>query len=259
MKKAVSVVVLYTLAMAVGLYYVKSSKNVAYSDPTFIEHFFWILVGLATATVLYCLIFRRDASLPLRGERRWLMYLIVMVPIVVGVVVGVTTQFKPTWAFFAPLLGTLLVGVGEEIAFRRVFFGALLKKSAREGKTVAGPILISSLAFSLLHAVNVLGGQSVGQVGIQLVLTFLSGILFACLYLQTKSLVALIIFHWLWDALTFMGLEKSIKAMLVIMPLLLVVQIVIGLMMFWQYRNKKASEFVDVAEDSGIEPARAHA
>ena len=106
-------------------------------------------------------------------------------------------------------MATLLVGIGEEIAFRQVLFGALLKRSAQQGRTVVGAVLVSALAFSALHAVNVLGGESVRKVAIQMVLTFLAGILFAVLYLQTKSLLALILFHWLWDAVTFFGLEKT--------------------------------------------------
>lgn len=143
--------------------------------------------------------------------------------------------------------GTLLVGIGEELAFRQVLFGALLKRNAAQGKTVVSAILISALVFSALHAVNVLGGQTVSQVAIQLVLTFFAGILFAGLFLQTKSIVALILFHWLWDALTFMSPEKKIPAMVAVMPILLVSQIIFGFVILWKHRNTKAGGVLDDA------------
>ncbi|HHU08846.1 MAG TPA: CPBP family intramembrane metalloprotease [Intrasporangiaceae bacterium] len=225
--------------------YVKNSKGVGYSDPGFLEHFIWILLGLATATVLYCVIFRRDASIPFAEGRRWGAYAIVMAPIVVLFAVGMVIMFKASWTFFAPIVATLLVGIGEEIAFRQVLFGALLKRSAHQGRTVVGAVLVSALAFSALHAVNVLGGESVRKVAIQMVLTFLAGILFAVLYLQTKSLLALILFHWLWDAVTFFGLEKTYSWLPLVMVLLTVLQSVIGLVLLLRYRTVKAQSVLD--------------
>lgn len=245
MKKAVSVAVLYTAVMGAGMVYVKNTHGVGYADPQFLEHFIWILLGLATATVLYCVVFRRDAALPFAQGRRWGAYAIIMAPLVILFPVGVALMFQPSWTFFAPIVATLLVGIGEEVAFRRVLFGALLKRSAAQGKTVVGAVLLSSLGFSLLHAVNVLGGQSVGKVAVQLVLTFLAGILFAVLYLQTKSLLALIAFHWLWDALTAIGLEKVLTWLPPVMGLLAVLQSVIGLVLLHRHRNVKAQSVLD--------------
>ncbi|MBD8021142.1 CPBP family intramembrane glutamic endopeptidase [Brevibacterium gallinarum] len=246
MKKAIAVVLLYIAVMGVGLFYVKSSTGVKYSDPGFIQHFFWILVGLAGAMIIYCLIFRKDVAIPFNRERRWGMYLIVMVPLVLAFIVAlfVVPLTKGLLIVFA---GTLLVGIGEELAFRQVLFGALLKRNAAQGKTVVSAILISALVFSALHAVNVLGGQTVSQVAIQLVLTFFAGILFAGLFLQTKSIVTLILFHWLWDALTFMSPEKKIPAMVAVMPILLVSQIIIGFVLLWKHRNTKAGDVLDDA------------
>lgn len=107
---------------------------------------------------------------------------------------------------------------------------------------------LSFSAFSLLHAVNVLGGQSVGAVAIQLVLTFFVGILFAVLYIQTKSLPALIAFHWLWDALTFMKVEKQLPAIAILLPALTVMQIIMGLVMLKKYKGVKASELLKGAK-----------
>lgn len=248
MKKAIAAVVLYTAVMAAGLFWVKTAKGVGYSDPGFIEHFFWILLGLAAATVCYALVLRRSTAIPFTAERRWGAYLLVMAPIVVALAIAGVVMLRPTWAFLAPIIATLFVGIGEEIAFRQVLFGALLTRSAERGGTLARPILVSSLAFSALHIVNVLGGQTPAQVGVQLVLTFLAGLLFAGLYLQTKSLLAMIAFHWLWDALTFMGAERQIPWMLFVMPTLVVMQIVIGLILLRKYWRMPARDLLTRVE-----------
>lgn len=250
MKKAGALAVAYTAAMGAGMVYVKRTTGVGYSDPGFLEHFIWILLGLATASVLYCVIFRRDAAIPFAKGRRWGMYAIIMAPIVVLFAVGLVLTGTASWTFFAAILATLLVGIGEELTFRRVLFGALLKRSAEHGRTVVGAVLMSSLAFSALHAVNVLGGQSVRKVAIQMVLTFLAGILFAVLYLQTRSLVALIVFHWLWDALTAIGLEKVLTWLPPVMGLLVVLQSVIGLVLLHRYRDVTARAVLDTVPTS---------
>ena len=91
-KKAVSLAVLYTAVMGAGSVR-QEHKGVGYSDRV-PRHFIWILLGLATATVLYCVIFRRDASIPFAEGRRWGAYAIVMAPIVVLFAVGMVIMFN---------------------------------------------------------------------------------------------------------------------------------------------------------------------
>lgn len=104
-------------------------------------------------------------------------------------------------------------------------------------------VLISSLAFSALHAVNVLGGQTVAQVLGQLASTFLIGILCACLYLRTGSIIAIICFHWLWDALSLAAV-KSASFLSPVLLILLVWQIFIGLFLLRKIRNMEAGSFL---------------
>jgi membrane protease YdiL (CAAX protease family) len=244
MKKAVTVVIIYILVMAGGLYYVKNFKNTGYSDPGFLNHFIWILLGLAIVMTIYCLVFRRDTALEFRGRKNWVAYTWIMIPIFIVLGISIAMTFKPTWAFFLPFVATLFVGIAEELAFRKVMFGALLKRSAEKGGFVVKPVLISAVVFSLLHAVNILGGQSVSAVGMQLLLTFLAGIVFAVVYMRTQSLLAIIVFHWLWDALTFMGMEKQFKVFAIIMVALTLVQVIIGLAVLRKYKGVKAREVV---------------
>lgn len=71
--------------------------------------FFWILLGLATATVLYTVVFRNDATIPFNQNRRWAMYAVVMVPLIVSLPPNARPRWleasmRPTW--HAPSTGT---------------------------------------------------------------------------------------------------------------------------------------------------------
>ncbi|PIN50868.1 hypothetical protein CT171_09075 [Trueperella pyogenes] len=228
--------VFYVVVMAAGLFYLNYFKGVKYSDPTFMQHFVWIVLGLAACASLYYLVFRHETALPNRG-RSWGTYLLVMVPI--GLAVIATMFAVPlNSALLTIFFGALLVGIGEEIVFRHVLFGALLRQSAAKGKTVTAAILTSALAFSALHAVNILGGQSVSQVLTQLGTTFLLGILFAGLYLQTRSILSLIVLHWLWDSLALIA--PTVSFLTPVLAVLMVWQVAIGIVLLWRNRTVKA-------------------
>lgn len=238
-KKPIALVVFYAGVMAAGLYYVNNVKGVKYSDPTFIHHFMWIVLGLATCALLYYLAFRNETALPADRGRSWGAYLLVMVPL--GLTVIATMFAVPlNSALLTTFLGALLVGIGEETVFRHVLLGALLKNSAARGKTVTLPILTSALVFSALHAVNVLGGQSVSQVATQLGTTFLLGILYAGLYLQTKSILSLIALHWLWDALALIA-PGTVSFLAPVLAALMVWQVAIGIVLLWRNRAVTAN------------------
>ncbi|HHQ7207650.1 TPA: CPBP family intramembrane glutamic endopeptidase, partial [Staphylococcus aureus] len=92
----------------------------------------------------------------------------------------------------------VLVGFSEELLFRGILLHVLLEK-----RTVVYSIIISSILFSLLHSVNILGGLPLaGMIG-QLILTFLFGVIFSCLSLLIKNIIPLILYHFIWDFVIF--------------------------------------------------------
>ncbi|WP_406708798.1 CPBP family intramembrane metalloprotease [Trueperella pyogenes] len=235
-KKPIVLVVFYVVVMAAGLFYLNYFKGVKYSDPTFTQHFVWIVLGLAVCALLYYLAFRHETVLPNRG-RSWGAYLLAVVP--VGIAVIATMFAVPlTSVLLTTVLSALLVGIGEEIVFRHVFFGALLRQSAAKGKTMTAAILTSALVFSVVHAVNILDGQSVSRVITQLGPIFLLGILFAGLYLQTRSILSLIVLHWLWDSLALIA--PTVSFLTPILAVLTFWQVAIGIVLLWRNRSVKA-------------------
>jgi membrane protease YdiL (CAAX protease family) len=89
---------------------------------------------------------------------------------------------------------TLLVGFSEEAMFR----GVLLHNAIKKYGTIKA-VFISSLGFSLLHSINIFGGQSISATLIQMAFTFVLGLFFSLVAIRVKNIVPLIIFHFLWD------------------------------------------------------------
>lgn len=93
------------------------------------------------------------------------------------------------------LVGTLLVGFAEELASRGVLAVGLREAGASEVLVW----LVTSLLFSLLHAMNVLFGQSARTTVVQLVMAFLAGSALYVTLMSTGSLLVAMVLHALWD------------------------------------------------------------
>ena len=93
------------------------------------------------------------------------------------------------------LVGTLLVGFAEELAARGVLAVGLREAGASEVVVW----LVTSVLFSLLHAMNVLFGQSGRTTALQLVLAFFAGSALYVTVMSTGSLLVAMVLHALWD------------------------------------------------------------
>lgn len=102
------------------------------------------------------------------------------------------------------LVLNVLVGLSEELLFRGFLFGAL-----RQKHRLITAILLSSLAFGLIHFVNAVSGQSLEQTLFQVISTTALGLLFCALVLQCNSLWPAIAVHMLWNSFVMMGLAAS--------------------------------------------------
>ncbi|MGM0421192.1 MAG: CPBP family glutamic-type intramembrane protease, partial [Bacillota bacterium] len=118
-------------------------------------------------------------------------------------------------AFVYPLLGGLkaempwseiiiilvfafFVGYTEEAIFRGIYKEKLLKKG------VGFFLLFSSGYFGILHAANALTGKDLTAVILQVTNAFLVGLILSLLLLILPSIIPLIAFHFLYDALALM-------------------------------------------------------
>lgn len=92
-------------------------------------------------------------------------------------------------------VGCLLVGFAEELATR----GLVLVGARESGMSELAAALLTMVVFSLVHAMNVLFGQSRLQTLTQLGLTFVAGAAFYVTRMTTGSLVVAMLVHALWD------------------------------------------------------------
>ena len=181
----------YTLGMALAWVL----TPYPYSDPRMIFAITPVLLVLCGVTIALAVFFR----VPAWGGLGWdLSALWIVVPtglLLVNLLLALALKGASPPIVLEIFVGTLLVGVGQELAFRGI---ALTSLARRYSPLVA--VLGSAVLFGLMHAVNVLAGQSIGEVAMQVVLTTLFGIAFGWVYLNTgRNLLLVIVCHWLWD------------------------------------------------------------
>jgi len=188
--------------MGIGMFYMKAVQGITYGDPAMI-HLFWFFLIIVNAINVFCVTrYFGWQTIGFRQlDRKQLLWLLPSISVLIAMwVVFLSGLAKVSlsaaqWQLFAVAgFTTLLVGLGEEIMYRGIVLHAFLTTGR-----VRWAMLVSAIAFSLLHAVNFLGGYPLQAVPIQLLNTFQLGFFFAPLMLKLNNILPLIIFHWLWD------------------------------------------------------------
>lgn len=130
------------------------------------------------------------------GRVGWFGFLAVVpvLLILATFVASASSGFTDNGLIIYVLVGTLLVGIGEETAYRGVVLNALAARMSLPWAAVASAVL-----FGLMHSVNVFlqpAGTTIGQV----VTTSLIGLFFGFVYvLSGGNLILVVVLHWLWD------------------------------------------------------------
>lgn len=167
--------------------------------------------------------------------------LIWFLPAIILLIIGVTIVLKNVFTYHQGgdsinklsfiLLTTLLVGITEELMFRGILFQSLLKKYS-----VQKSILLASLAFSLFHGINIIGGVPLNAIAYQLSITFVAGFYLTNVAYRMKSILPLIIWHGLWDFMSFSSTEFNVKLTLILI-VSICVEIILSVWLF--NKNKK--------------------
>lgn len=196
--------IIYIATMGLGMFVMRSVMGGVYGEPSMLRTIVWVEVLLS----LICIFFVRQYSTWREigfGHIQWkhtlwlapgiLLMALLQWPSLFSAIGGASPEQISTLGLI--VLTTFFVGFSEELMFR----GILLRGALTE-TSVMKAILISAVGFSLLHAVNVFGGAPLITIPIQLVLTFVAGLFFAPVALKIRSLIPLIVFHWMWDTTT---------------------------------------------------------
>ncbi len=108
---------------------------------------------------------------------------------------GRATLTHPVYQVYLFLIECFSVGFFEEILIRGIILIYLLKKLSYHQYGVILSIIISSAIFGFLHIVNLWSGQSVGDTMLQIIYSFLVGMMWAIMFLKTRNLWLTMILH----------------------------------------------------------------
>ncbi|MBD1858751.1 MULTISPECIES: CPBP family intramembrane glutamic endopeptidase [Leptolyngbya] len=250
---AIVAAVLYTAIMGIGMFYMKTFMGINYGQPEMMNLLWFILIMLNIVNVFWVTRYFSWQTIGFRRlNRQQLLWFLPLIAVLIATwVVFLSGLARASlsaaqWQSFA-LVGftTLLVGFGEEIMYRGIVLHAFLTTNR-----VRWAMLVSAIAFSLLHAVNVFGGVPLLAVPIQLLNTFQFGFLFAPLMLKLNNILPLIIFHWLWDFVQIVAPslvdEQTATAMRSIVQLSDPIELIGGIVMWLQIKQVPERAIADL-------------
>lgn len=140
------------------------------------------------------------------------------------------------------LIFTLAVGFAEEFFFRGIILN-ILKKDG-----IIYSIIVSSVVFGLLHAANLIGGANVFYTTLQIIYALLFGLVAASIVTLNKSLIPVIVWHFLHDFLAFSIGDRINGVDIELSPFMIVLSIVQILVMFlytiYLYKQIKRSDII---------------
>ena len=206
MKNNYKYMVIYMALMAVGLAINRFEKNILYSDPNFIVAMIPYLIVMSIWAIYSYNKGKKIAIIPWTEKGKYKIYLFVAVP-VLSLAANVMAFNLTNGTFRLELIiGAMLVGIAEETMYRGIILKGLLVE-----KSIAKAIFISAFWFSILHFLNIIGGQSIGTVTAQLLITFIGGLFFGIIYIKIKKLLPLILLHGLWDYTVISSTSESLQ------------------------------------------------
>ena len=229
----------YIAIMGVGMIYL-TSQGITYGSPEMFGPFWPILIVLNIVNIFVVMRFFgwRNAGFGRLDAKQliWFLPFLVLLAYKWYVSLGAMSAFpadSPNWRTFA-FFGfvTLLIGTGEELAFRGILLHSFLGRQSSRTR-VALAMLVSAVGFALLHSVKYFGGESLPEMLRQLVYTFRWGMVFAPLMLRLKNIIPLMIVHWLWDFVQFSTLISEDVAILAHDNLQAPIEIVTGLVLWY--------------------------
>jgi uncharacterized protein len=150
--------------------------------------------------VLLVLAVVKISGLRVQGKPRVDWWLIGPMVLMLGPAIGllpslITTEDLDWKLVVAVLVGTILVGMGEEGAYRGVVLNGLGQRFSP-----AVSVALSSVLFGLMHSVNVMAGLTLDAAISQVIFTSILGLILGWTYLiSNRNLGLVIAMHALYD------------------------------------------------------------
>ncbi|MBQ8719533.1 MAG: CPBP family intramembrane metalloprotease [Clostridia bacterium] len=189
---AVGWIVLYCVLMSVGD---------VLSDTVGAMKVFTLVVGLLLSAILLIFLVRHGLTgeyglcRPSASAGRMLYYLPLLVMLTANAWYGFRINYGVTESILY-ILSMLCVGFLEEVIFRGLLFEALRKESFKAA------VIVSSVTFGVGHIINLFNGSGAELIPnlLQVVYATAAGFMFVMMYCKSKSLIACIISHGVFNA-----------------------------------------------------------
>ncbi|MGM9949927.1 MAG: lysostaphin resistance A-like protein [Lysinibacillus sp.] len=185
----------------------------------------------AIASVIGFILYRKSTVNNTKNSKIQKKELLWFIPVVISELIvfasGVNLSQEIVY-YVVLLIFTIFVGISEELFFRGIILNILKSKSLKYA------IFVSSILFSVLHLTNLAGGISIRYAILQVIFSFIFGIVAAQITVITKSLLPAIVWHFSHDFIAFVtGNELN-----TVTTIILVIQCCI-LIIYSFYLNKK--------------------
>jgi membrane protease YdiL (CAAX protease family) len=155
----------------------------------------WVLAALFALAVALASNDRRAAGicLPTPARSLWLVWLPLLYTILMLLFAWIS-GLPPLGMILIALCNTVLVGLSEELMFRSVLLQGFLTKYS-----MWPAILMSSVIFGSVHAVNGFTTGDFSSALWQSASAFLQGVGYAAIRVRTRSVWPMVVVHGLWD------------------------------------------------------------
>lgn len=170
------------------------------------------IIGAVVIMLLYKWWFRPEfegqciGGKPGKGFLLGLIFIAYFAAALVIPVEGETAEFKiPS---FAMISLAFAAGVGEELCFRGLLLGTLMRQWKNDHRKVIFAVMLSSVIFGALHLTNINSGAGVFVSVMQAVSSAFIGVAFAAVYIRSGNLLVPMTFHVLTDIMAFATNEK---------------------------------------------------
>lgn len=234
-KKSIVITFIYIAIMAIGMLTI-TGKGLTYQNPRMVNvlilfESLMTIIAFSGYKILGLSLFKKNFEFNI-----WLIpYTIfgIVMLILFAFQKNITQNFNQICMI---ILTTLFVGFSEELIFRGILLNVF-----SENRSLKNSILVSSVAFSLLHSVNILGGVPLAGTIVQLFLTLVFGIIFACLATLIHNIIPLMIYHFIWDmVLLSTSLTNTNIGFMTFFVLLFQIMIAIPIMLYTLKKSQKS-------------------
>lgn len=184
-------------------YCVLLSVGDSLSDVVGIQKSVTLPIALLLSIVLFFFLKKNDLCeeyglcRPKASARAMLYYLPILLMLTANLWFGVTLNYGAieTVLYILAMFG---VGFLEEVIFRGLLFGAMKKEN------LTSAIIVSSVTFGIGHIINLFNGSGADLLPnlLQVIYATAAGFMFVMVYHRSKSLIACIVAHGLFNAIS---------------------------------------------------------